>query len=223
MDMRDSFLPGRTMPAQLAAYKVDLPCRRRRSAAIRRYRIGSRHAEATNWRILLHNEDQAWSYPGRYTGIEINGFLYASDEAKEIVDHLPFLSCAQGRVLLTGLGLGLCLQALLRKAEIEHVTVVEDNADVLAIVAPHYQEQFGVSRMSLILADAFTWQPPAGTRFDIGYHDIWPLAAGFYWPQHVALFEQYAGCCTKQDSWRTAWMRARWEAEAGTQTGGAEA
>lgn len=207
------FLPGRTMPAELAQYKVSLPCRRRRSAAIRHYSIGVRHAEATNWRIIQHNEDQAWSYPGHYTGIEINGFMYASDEAKEIVDYLPFLRRAQGRVLLTGLGLGLCLQALLRKPEVEHVTVIEIESDVLAIVAPYYRDRFDDTRMSLIHADAFTWQPPTGTRFDIAYHDIWPVAAGFYWPQHDALLEHYQEVCVEQDSWRQEWMHVRWQAQ----------
>lgn len=207
------FSPGRTMPAELAQYKVSLPCRRRRNAAIRHYRIGVRHAEATNWRIIMYQEDQAWSYPGHYTGIEINGFMYASDEAKEIVDYLPFLRRAHGRVLLTGLGLGLCLQALLRKPEVEHVTVIEVESDVLGIVAPYYHDRFGDARMSLIHADAFTWQVPTGTRFDIGYHDIWPVAAGFYWPQHSALFEHYQQVCAEQDSWRTEWMRVRWQAQ----------
>lgn len=216
----DKFPPGRTllrppvaqqqMPAELAQYKVSLPCRRRKSAAIRHYRIGVRHAEATNWRIILHNEDQAWSYPGHYTGIEINRFMYASDEAKEIVDYLPFLRRAHGRVLLTGLGLGLCLQALLRKPEVEHVTVIENNADVLAIVAPYYLAKLGDERMSLIHADAFGWQPPTGEHFDIAYHDIWPLAAHFYWPQHERLFACYERFCSEQDSWRGEWMRDRW-------------
>lgn len=209
----NEFLPGRTMPAELAQYKVSLPCRRRKAAAIRHYSIGVREAEATNWQTILHADDRAWSYAGSYTGIEIDGFMYASDEAKEIVDYLPFLRRAQGRVLMTGLGLGLCLQALLRKPDVEHVTVIEDNADVLAIVAPFYLGRFGDARMSLIHADAFAWQPPTGMRFDIVYHDIWPLAAGFYWPQHSALFEHYQHVCVEQDSWRGEWMRSRWQAE----------
>jgi hypothetical protein len=207
----NEFAPGRTMPAELAQYKVSLPCRRRRSAAIRHYRIGVRQADAINWQTILHNDDRAWSYPGRYTGIEIDGIMYASDEAKEIVDYLPFLRRAQGRVLLTGLGLGLCLQALLRKPEIEHVTVIEDNVDVLTIVAPYYLDKFGDARMSLIHADAFGWQVPAGMHFDLGYHDIWPVATGFYWPQHAALFDHYEHVCSEQDSWRRDWMRDRWQ------------
>lgn len=210
VEAMNTFAPARTMPAELAQYKVALPCRRRRRAAIRHYQIGVRHADATNWSIVMHNDDRAWSYPGRYTGIEIDGIMYASDEAKEIVDYLPFLRRAQGRILLTGLGLGLCLQALLRKPEVEHVTVVESSADVLAVVAPYHLSRFDNSRMSLIHADAFDWQAPTGTRFDIGYHDIWPLAAGFYWPQHVALFEHYQHVCAQQDSWRGEWMRERY-------------
>lgn len=207
----NEFPPGRTMPPELVAYKVCLPCRRRRTAAIRHYRIGVRQAEATNWSILMHGDDCAWSYPGRYTSIEIDGLAFASDEAKEIVDYLPFLRAAHGHILLTGLGLGLCLQALLRKEDVEHVTVIERNPDVLAIVAPHYRAMFDNARMTFVEADAFTWQPPRGIRFDIGYHDIWPVAAGFYWPQHEHLFAHYQTFCTEQESWRGQWMHGHYQ------------
>jgi hypothetical protein len=51
------FAPGRTMPAELAQYKVSLPCRRRRSAAIRHYRIGVRHADIL-LKLLYESENR---------------------------------------------------------------------------------------------------------------------------------------------------------------------
>lgn len=200
-------------PDWLAQHKVSLPCRRKGIAKVSRYTVSRKRAEEINWRIVLHSEDRAWAYPGRYTGLTVDGIMVMSDEAKEIADHLPFIAKAHGRVLLTGLGIGMCLQALLRKPEVEHVTVVELSADVLALVSGHYVSMFGADRFSAINADAFAWQPPFGSRFDYAFHDIWPVAYGGFWPQHERLFDHYAPHVREQESWRGEWMRARWQTE----------
>lgn len=201
----------RTMPIPdwLTANKVTLPCRRKGRAKITRYKIGPKRAEEVNWRIVMHAEDSAWSYPGKYTGLMVDGIMVTSDEAKEIADQLPFIERAGGRVLLSGLGIGMCLQALLRKDNVQHVTVIEECADVIDLVAPHYVSMFGGYRMSFIRADALSWQPPEGSRWDYAYHDIWPVAAGFFWPQHEYLYGRYAAYVGEQDSWRGDWMKAR--------------
>lgn len=200
------------IPSWLTANKVTLPYRKRGRARIVRYTLTPKRSEQTNWRIVMHAEDQAWSYPGKYTGLMVDGITVTSDEAKEIADQLPFIERASGRVLLSGLGIGMCLQALLRKVDVEHVTVVEECADVLAIVTPHYLTMFGGERMSFVHADALSWQPPAGSHWDYAYHDIWPVAYGGFWPQHQYLYDRYAACVNEQDSWRGEWMKARYVA-----------
>lgn len=130
-------------------------------------------------------------------------------------------------MLITGLGIGVCLQGLLRKPDIEHVTVVEKSACVIALVAGHYQAMFGPERMTFVCADAFAWLPPgvaAGTEaavvsparsplYDYAWHDIWPIAIGAYWPQHESLYNHYAPFVDHQDSWRAEWMKKQWQLE----------
>jgi hypothetical protein len=198
-------------PANLEPYKVSLPARRRGRASVSRYTVTHKRADEINWRIVLHDEDRAWAYPGRYTGLTVDGIMVMSDEAKEITDHIPFIEKATGRILVTGLGIGMVLQALLCKPEVEHVTVVELSADVLALVSPHYLTMFGGERMSLVNDSAFDWRPPTGSRFDYAWHDIWPIAFGAYWPEHERLFDRYSAFATEQDSWRGEWMRRRYE------------
>jgi hypothetical protein len=200
-------------PDWLLTNKVTVPYGRRGRAKVTRYTLTQKRADAINWRIVLHSEERAWSYPGRYTGLCVDGIMVMSDEAKEIEDHLPFISKATGRVLLTGLGLGMCLQALLRKPETLHVTVVEECADVVHLVAGHYLAMFGSERFNVVNADAFNWQPEPGTFFDYAFHDIWPLAMAAYWPQHKSLLTRFAPYVREQESWRGEWMRQRWEAQ----------
>lgn len=198
-------------PAWLDANKVTVPTGRRGIAKVSRYTLTHKRADEINWRIVLHAEERAWAYPGKYTGLTVHGLMVMSDEAKEIADHIPFIERATGRILVTGLGIGMVLQALLRKPDVEHVTVVELSADVLALVSGHYLTIFGGERQSHVNASAFAWQPPAGTHFDYAWHDIWGVAYGGYWPEHERLFDHYSAVASNQDSWRGEWMRQRWQ------------
>jgi hypothetical protein len=197
----------------MAKYKVSVPPGSVGAARIERYTITPKDAEDTNWRIIMNDEERAFSFPGEYTGLVVNKIMVMSDTAAEIHDHIPFIQKATGRVLLTGLGIGMCLQALLRKPEVEHVTVVELSADVLALVAGHYLALFGGERMTFVCDNAFCWLPPKGAHFDFVWHDIWPFAMGSYWREHVTLFYRYASVAHQQDSWRGEWMRRHWESE----------
>jgi spermidine synthase len=76
-------------------------------------------------------------------------------------------------VLIGGLGIGMVLNAVLLKDEVEHVTVIELEPDVIKLVGPHYEAKFG-DRLTIIQADVMQWLPPKGTVFDLAYFDIWP-------------------------------------------------
>jgi spermidine synthase len=81
-----------------------------------------------------------------------------------------------GDVLITGLGLGMVVEAILATpapAHVRHVTVVEQSPDVIGLVAAQLQAQFG-ERLQIVEADAYTWVPDSGRVFDTVWHDIWP-------------------------------------------------
>ncbi len=81
-----------------------------------------------------------------------------------------------GSVLITGLGLGMVVEGMLASAApapVSSVTVLEQSGDVIGLVAPHLQAEFG-DRLTIVQADAFTWQPGESERFDTVWHDIWP-------------------------------------------------
>ena len=124
-----------------------------------------------------------------------------SDTPMEINDHLSFIARASGRVLVTGLGLGMVLNALLCRREVTHLTVVEKSAEVVALVAPHYRARWGAERLEIVEADAFTYRAPRGVRYDMAWHDIWPTLSSDNLPEMRRLHAHYRARATVQESW----------------------
>lgn len=57
----------------------------------------------------------------------------------EINTHLTAIDVAHGNVLVTGLGLGMFLTAILQKPELKSITVIEQSEEVIQLVAPYFQ------------------------------------------------------------------------------------
>jgi len=108
--------------------------------------------------------------PGTYTKLVCEGRgVVMSDTPDEMRDHADAVRHARGHVLINGLGLGMVLGAILKKPEVERVTVVELDADVIALIGPHY----ACGRLEIVNASAFDYEPPRGIRYDAVWHDIW--------------------------------------------------
>jgi hypothetical protein len=91
------------------------------------------------------------------------------------LDHLdPMLELvaqARGDVLLSGLGIGCALHALLAIPEVDTITVVEKSADVIGIISPAFPElATGNGRLIHGEALAVKW----ASVFDVAYHDTAP-------------------------------------------------
>lgn len=129
--------------------------------------------------------------------------LVMSDTDAEVRDHYEFVLRARGDVLITGLGLGMCLGAALRREQVRSVTVVEIDQDLIDLVGPHYRSR----RVQIVCADAYTWRPPVGARYGAIWHDIW---AAPDWestlPQMATLQRRY-GRHRAPDGWQGCWMR----------------
>lgn len=137
---------------------------------------------------------------GTYTQLNHRGSVVMSDTPAELRDMYPLLRHLTGRMLINGLGLGVAVQGALDQPAVEHVTVIEISPDVIALVGDHYQERCG-DRLTIIEADALTWMPPRGTRYDAVWHDIWPNICGDYWPEMKKLHRRYGRRCHWQGTW----------------------
>lgn len=140
---------------------------------------------------------------GQYTGLLFRGSVVMSDTPDEIRDHMGAINAARGRCLINGLGLGVVLQAVARKSEVDHVTVIEIDEDVIALVGPHYEAMFP-DRIDIIKADAFAYRPPRGVRYGMVWHDIWPTICSDNLPEMARLRRKYA----RRADWQGCWARA---------------
>ena len=140
---------------------------------------------------------------GDYTRLIINGRLMMSDTRKEYNDCHQLFQVARGKILINGLGLGCCLQVLTHLPNIDEITVIEKNENVIKLVSPAFCDP----RITIIHADAFEYKPPKGKRYDIVWHDIWPNICLDYWQDMVKLHRKYGRRCEWQESWSRPELR----------------
>ena len=142
---------------------------------------------------------------GTYKKLCHQGALVMSNTPAEIEDLFPFFDQAQGRVLINGLGLGVALKFCLGlkyangNPRVKLVTVIERSPDVIKLVGPTYSAD---PRLTIIEADALTWTPPRGVKYDCVWHDIWPtIPNSDDFPSICALRKKYLRRCTWQGVW----------------------
>jgi hypothetical protein len=143
---------------------------------------------------------------GSYTRLVRGGHLWMSDTHDEWRDHIGLYARARGHVLLNGLGLGCAARMCASKPEVESVTVIEIESDVIALVAPSLAAEFG-DRLTVIEADAFKWEPPVGVRYGAVWHDIWPDICPDNLTQMHTLTRRYA----RRADWQGSWCRSQCE------------
>ena len=108
-----------------------------------------------------------------------------------------------GNVLITGLGLALVVTSILEPPEnrVSQVIVIEKSVDVIELVAPRLQNHYS-ERFVVINADAYKWKPPAGQRFSVAWHDIWPNPhEPGVMTQATRLEQHYMPYCDWQGNW----------------------
>lgn len=164
--------------------------------AVQRFTVSAEDAKFGYLRAALKGRGAV--PPGTYTRLTFRGGVVMSDTPDEMLDHLQPVRRAYGRCLITGLGLGMVLGAMLKRASVEHVTVVEIDRDVISLVAPHYSAD---PRVEIVHADAFSWRPPRGTRFNVAWHDIWPDICADNLPQMTRLKRRFGSKCDWQGCW----------------------
>jgi hypothetical protein len=145
------------------------PIKKQGSAEIVLYEVTRHDIEWGAIRAKSHTERQlAYTPPGKYVKLEIDGALMMSSTNMEFITNLPFLDHVKGDVLIGGLGLGLILEELRGREDVRSVTVIEKNPDVIALVAPTVRLD-----AKIVEGDVFKWQPGEFEFFDTIYMDIW--------------------------------------------------
>lgn len=159
-----------------------------------------------NMREALRTERQ--TTPGWYTRLydATTKTMWMSDVDAEKRDHWPAVQAIQRekaeRVLIQGLGLGMVLAAALSYDHVTHVDVIEKDERVIKLVGPHYNKD---PRVHLHHADAWdameSW--PRGTRWDVGWSDIWLDLCTDQIPEQDRMNRFYRRRC----AWHQCWAR----------------
>src|SRR4029079_11249043 len=130
-------------------------------------------------------------------------------------DHYRFLHQAMNRkarrVLITGLGLGMVVAALLKMGHVEHIDVVEIDEDVIALVEPHYQALAAQAGKTLTVhhGDAYTLAWPKDARWDVAWHDVSRDLCLDTRAQMTRLHRRYGRRVDWQDSWSKSLLLAQ--------------
>ena len=171
-------------------WKCTLPEGQRGQVAIVRFAVSVADSQLTALR-------REYVPSGEYTRLEVDGQLVMSDTPKERTDHLDLFWRAKGHVLLNGLGLGCCLNVVLHNPEVERVTVIEKDADVVELVGQHFPQ------VEIICADALEWKPPRDIRYGAVWHDIWANVCLDNLPEMHHLHRKYG----RKTDWQGSWSR----------------
>ncbi len=154
--------------------------------------------------------------PGPYTCLSRGSTQFMTDLYDEWWTQRSAIAEAEargGEILITGLGLGLVAEAMLHstRSRITRITIVEFSSDVIRLVAPFLASRYS-DKIEIIHADAFDWRPPAGQRFTVGWHDIWPDPNA---PENAEEMEKLGAHHRSWCDWQGYWPKEYLEALAG--------
>lgn len=138
--------------------------------------------------------------PGTYKRLMRDRTVVMSNTPMEVRSNRGFVNCAFGSVLINGLGLGMVLGEILKKDNVTKVTVVEKYKEVIQLVGPTFLKD---PRVTIIHADALTFKPPAGEKFDVVWHDIWDYITADNLEEMKLLHRKYG----RRTQWQGSWER----------------
>lgn len=170
---------------------------------IERFEVSEEDAKFTRLREAHGNPGDDVG-AGTYVMLRVNGSIMMSNTPTEYRESIVAIRYAYGQMLIGGLGLGIILHPILESKEVEHVTVIELDQDVIDLVQPSLQKWVDAGRLEIICADLREWVPKRGTRYQCVWIDIWPNVCSDWLPEVRALkrkFRRRLKPNGQQDQW----------------------
>ena len=184
----------------LHGYKSSIPEQESGEWKIKKFEVSKDDAERFNFSQLFNFHPERSILPGSYTSLVHSSIgMMMSDTPAELRDHFRCYYEAHGDVLINGLGLGIIAECLVDKESVDSVTVNAIDSDVLKMVHPHIDQRIIINN-----ADALTWKPINGTRYNVVWHDIWPEINADNYDEMKLLHRRY-GHWLKGTHWQGSW------------------
>lgn len=182
----------------LATMKVTVPESRSGNIEIKKLEItGPMVLRETQYLTRVRE----YTPPGMYTAMYIDGNLWMSDTLAERFDHLWFLNKIvkekSENILITGLGLGMILEGIIRLApSVKRVTAFENNQDVIATSGHYYHARMREAgiKFEIVDVDAAMYHTyhDQRPRYDAVWHDIWIDAGEHMVAEYAAMKDRYS-------------------------------
>lgn len=130
-----------------------------------------------------------------YQRLRRGSFVIMMNTPEVLAGYSDFLENVEGDVLINGLGMGMCTEYALERANVGSVTVVENDSELIGVMAPHFPD------VEIIHADAFEREIGRDERYGFVLHDI------FYNRTEIEqgigrLFKKHSCCTERQSFWR---------------------
>lgn len=184
-----------------------VPCGQQGDWVLEEFTVSESEAALHNISTLQPGRAHGRIRAGRYKRLAHRSRgVVMSNTPMEILTNREAYWQAKGNVLINGLGMGMLLEAILAKPDVESVRVVEIDADVIALVGPHFAAD---PRVQIIHADAFAYKPEKGARFDFVWHDVWDdICAGNLEAMKALVRKYRKPIALKQGAWSRPWLEA---------------
>lgn len=145
--------------------------------------------------------------PGKYARLShreadgSRGATIMSDTWMEKETNMEFYRQARGDVLIAGLGIGMVLLAVQAKEDVQSVTVVEKEAEVIELVKAQLPLN---GKVSIVNQDIFDYKPDK--VYDTIYFDIWDGICGDNYAEMKKLHKKLARW-RRNGGWMTSWRK----------------
>jgi len=104
------------------------------------FSVSEDDAKSVNLRAMMQG-DMRTICAGTYWKLIVDGLIMMSNTPSEVLDLREIVYQAKGQILINGLGLGVLLEMILAKPEVEHIEVIENSPDVIHLVGRHYDKE----------------------------------------------------------------------------------
>lgn len=140
--------------------------------------------------------------PGTYKKLTRDGCIIMSDTPDEIRDHHSIIKASNGNVLIAGLGLGIIVDIISKKENINSIVVIENSKDVINLVGHHITSLLkNRCSLTIINDDIFSYVPPSGLKYDCVWFDIWDDLCVDNLKEMEKLHRKYG----RKSSWKGSW------------------
>ena len=99
--------------------------------------------------------------------------LWMNDTPMETTSMIPAIAGAHGKVLTSGLGIGLFVALIAKKPSVRSITVVEREQKIIDLVYPQIKGLFRIP-FEVVCGDIYHYLKHVNKEYDFIFIDIWP-------------------------------------------------